>query len=267
MMARKTQRRVERYSPPRSGAAEPPASSIGRVIVGTIRLFHGRVRYLAFLAVVTMAIATATLGSTFRVKRTEVYGTLLLDPGTVALTAGLVGENPFLGETAAAEKRVLALGVPRSVTVSYRLPDTAVVDVVERRPAYVWKVDPTLYLVADDGTVLGTTQQENGLVTVVDVDRRAVKPGDKVDARALREAAYLIAALPRMSNLSPPYVLYSHGLGIIVPGPDGIQIAIGDDQDLVAKLQALGPTLKAARAHQPRPSLVDVQDPRHPFFR
>lgn len=235
--------------------------------VGFGRLIHRRVRYLAFLIVVAAAFGFVTVGSTFRVRQTEVYGTLLLDRSTVANAAGLVGVNPFLANTATAEKRVFALGVPERVAVSFRLPDTAVVQVVERSPAYIWKVDPTMYLVAADGTVLGTTRRENERVIVVDADHRPVKPGQKVDPGSLREASYLMSVLPGLANLSPHYVFYSRELGVFVPTADGTRIAFGDDQNLDLKMQALGPTLQAAFAHEPHPALIDLQFPDHPYFR
>jgi len=230
-------------------------------------LLHGRVRYLAFLVVVAAGVATIVLGSTMRVRRTEVYGTLLLDHSAVVDAAGLNGTNPFTVNTASAVKRVLALGVPESVWISFVLPDTAVVTVVERSPAYIWKVDSTMYLVSSDGTVLGTTTRENERVIVVDSARRPVKIGQNIDVRPLREAAYLMSLLPRLTNLDLHYVLYSPEQGIVVPTPSGANVAFGDDQDLNLKVEDLGPTLKVANSQKPPATLIDLQSPRHPYFR
>lgn len=227
----------------------------------------GRVWYLVFLAIVAAGAGAIIFGSTFRVRRTEVYGTLLLDPSTVVAAAALNGRNPFSVDSNAAVKRVLSLGVPESASVSFVLPDTAIVNVVERPPAYIWKVDSTMYLVASDGTVLGTTSRENERVIVVDSARRSVKVGQTIDDRPLREAAYLMEVLPRLTSLSPHYVVYSPDRGIVVPAAHGASIAFGDDQDLSLKLEDLVPTLKAAAAHQPPPTLIDLQFPGHPYFR
>jgi hypothetical protein len=226
-----------------------------------------RVVYLAFCGIIGYAIAILSVGNAIRIARVEVYGVLLLDRQAVSRASGLVGQNPFLVNSADVEKRVLNLGVPLNAHVSYRLPNTAIVDVVEREPAYLWKVDPTLYYVARDGTVLGSTSKENRPVIVVDLDHRPIKVGDKLDPRLLREADYLIRTLPRVSSLAPRYVFYSRELGIVVPGPDGVNVAFGDDHDLPTKLQALQPTLDLASKHNPRPTLVDLQVPQHPFFR
>ncbi|MGH2460095.1 MAG: cell division protein FtsQ/DivIB [Chloroflexota bacterium] len=226
-----------------------------------------RIGYLVFLLSVVAGLGALTVGPTFRVRRTQVYGTLLLDPSAVVAAARLNGQNPFTVDRAAAVERVLSLGVPESATVSFALPDTAIVTIVERSPSYIWKVDSTMYLVASDGTVLGTTSRENERVIVVDSARRPVKIGKTIDVRPLREAAYLMDYLPRVAHLSPPYVVYSPDRGIIVPAANGASIAFGDDRELNLKLDDLGPTLDAAKARKPLPTLIDLQVPGHPFFR
>ena len=265
-MGRGRSERAVRGDGGRGAGTGKPLRAIGRSLAFIGWLLHGRVRYLAFLLAVTAGIGAITVGSIFRVRQVQVYGTLLLDRSAVVNAASLVGANPFLVSTSAAEKRVLALGVPEHVSVSFSLPDTAIVDVVEHTPAYIWKVDPTMYLVAADGTVLGTTLRENERVIVVDSDHRPVKVGEKVDVRPLQEAGYLMSVLPSLANLSPHYLFYSRNLGIVVPAADGTQIAFGDDRDLRLKLQALGPTLEVAFAQKPRPKLIDLQFPHHPFF-
>lgn len=231
------------------------------------RALRQRVGYLIFLGIVGGAVAEALLGSTFQIDEVDVAGALLLDRTQVATASGLRGQNPFLVDTSAARQRVLALGVPERVSIWFQLPNVAIVQVAERRPAYIWKVDPTMYLVARDGTVLGPTDREAMRVIVVDGDHRPIKVGDKVEVRPLEEADYLIHVLPGAAGLSPRYVLYTRQLGIVVPAGDGIQIAFGDSDQLAAKVQVLGPTLQAARRAQPRPSLVDVQVPQRPYFR
>jgi len=174
---------------------------------------------------------------------------------------------PFSTLTVLVLERILALGVPVSASVAFVLPDIAVITVVERTPAYIWKVGSTMYLVSSDGTVLGTTMRENERVIVVDASRQPVKVGQRLDVRPFREAAYLMSILPRLTNLSPSAVTYSPDLGVVVPTPEGASIAFGDDQDLPLKLQELVPTLGVAKAQRPPPSLIDLQYPRHPFFR
>ncbi len=203
----------------------------------------------------------------FAIRRIDVRGSHFLAADQVADATAVRGRDVFLVSSRRAQERVLALGVPEEVQVSLALPDTAIVRVVERRPAYIWKVDPTLYLVAADGTVLGPTTEESLPVIVVDADHEAVRVGDRVDARLLREVAYLRRVLPSVADLSPHYFLRSRAYGLIVPAPPGIEVALGDDENLPAKLAALAPALVAARASHPPATFVDVRLPRHPYFR
>lgn len=244
---------------------------VARLIVGAVRLtrlvLHRRVRYLVFLAVIIAGLVTVMGDSAFRITHVDVYGTLLLDRSAVVRAAGLVGQNPFTVETSTVRQRILALGVPEDVSISFHLPDTAIVQVIERQPAYVWKAETTLYLVSDDGTILGPTRGVHGRVVLVDLDQRPVRVGQKIDPRPLREAANLRNALPRVASLSPATFSYSHDLGVVISLSDGLQVAFGDDDDLDAKLRVLAPVLRAALAQNPRPRLVDLQLADHPFFR
>ena len=241
------------------------------IFVGTVRLARlllgGRVRYLAFLALSIAGLVTVTFGPTFQIRHVDVYGTLLLDRAAVANAAGLIGQNPFTVETSAVRQRILALGVPEGVSISFQLPDTAVIEVIERQPVYIWKTDTTMYLVSDDGTILGTTRGEHGRLVLVDLDHRPVRVGQTIDVRPFREAAYLRSVLPRVIALPGGYFAYSHDLGVVLSLADGLQVAFGDDEDLNAKLRVLAPVLRVALAQNPRPRLVDLQSADHPFFR
>lgn len=248
--------------------ARPPRRSPGADAPSTVgQILRGHIHFLALAAAVVLVIVGILFAPFFRIKHVSVYGTLFLDPAAVAKAADLVGANPILANTGAAKQRILALGIPRSVSISFAPPDTEVINVVERTPAYIWKVNSTLYLVAENGTVLGPTQRESENVIVVDTDRRPVKPGQKLDARIFQAAARIIAALPKVAGISPRYVTYSQSLGLMVPTSDGIQIVFGDGENLDAKLGEVAPVLKAARAQKSRPKMIDLRFAGHPYFR
>ncbi len=87
------------------------------------------------------------------------------------------------------------------------------IDVVERRPVYIWKVDPTLYLVSEEGIVLGTTPTEEGLLVVVvfgchpvlksAAGRSAARRADGTRSRANRKWTQMDAnELPTLSAVA-----------------------------------------------------------------
>jgi cell division septal protein FtsQ len=226
-----------------------------------------RFLWLAITAASAFALYCLVTMPSFQIHQVDVHGTQNLSPAAVKTAADLVGKSAFAVSSRTAMRQVEGLGVPLHVSVSFSLPNAAIVSVVERSPAFIWKVDPTMFLVSEDGTVLGPTTEESQRVIVVDSDRQPVAVGQKVDASVLREAAYVERVLPLTGSFSPHYLLYTRDLGVVIPTPTGIQIALGGDEDLAAKLENLQPTLYVASVQKPLPSLVDLRFPLHPYFR
>jgi len=230
------------------------------------RFVPRRIPFAVLTVIFLYALGRLLIGSTFRIEHVSITGTHLTDPGTVDQFADLKGRNPFTVNSGAAAERVMNLGVYSDVHVTIQLPNEATIAVTEQTPAYIWKVDPTLYLVANDGTIIGPTATESERVIVVDADHQPVRIGQKVDPRILNEAAYLLAVLPSTTSLAPHYLLYSRAMGIMVPTNLGFTVVIGDDTNLQEKLQMLGATLHAAETATPRPSIVDVRFLPRPYF-
>jgi cell division septal protein FtsQ len=204
--------------------------------------------------------------ATFQVAKVEVRGNYYLDSGVVQKSANVLGANLFGVSTRDVEGRVLALAVPRDVTVTYRLPNLVVISIKERTAAYRWRVGNSTVAVADDGTVLGPVHEVSPQVVVV-ADGPLPNVGDRVDPAMLREATYLFEALPGAAGFSPGEVRYSTDVGIVIPTSVGIQIVVGDDTMIDRKLAAIPPALKAAMAQPKRPTTVDVRVPDRPIIR
>lgn len=202
----------------------------------------------------------------WRISNVQVIGAHYLTSAQIVTAARIVGDSPFAIPNQTVDRRVLALGVPETVSVFYQLPNTAVISVSERRPAYIWKVDPTLYLVARDGTILGTTQTATLSTLVVDVDHKPVKVGQRIDPLVLQQAETVLAVLPRIISPAPDYLLHSQELGLIIPTGAIPEVVLGDG-NLNAKLTILRPVLQAALGAHPIPRLVDLRVPSHPYYR
>jgi cell division protein FtsQ len=90
----------------------------------------------------------------------------------------------------ATRQRLLKFGWVRDARVSRRLPDTLVVDIVERRPAAIWQNDGKLALIDMEGIVLAPVKLEAmpdlPLVIGPEANRHA------------EDLASLIAAAPRL---------------------------------------------------------------------
>lgn len=226
-----------------------------------------RLLYLLLSLAVLAGAVYLQNSPTLRIRHVEVVGAHYLSPDTVARAAQVEGQSPFAVASPAVTDRVLALGVPEHVTVFYHLPDTAVISLAEKQPAYIWKVDPDLYLVADDGTVLATTTSQTLPTVVVDLDHQPVAVGQKLDPTIFPQARTVLQVLPQIISPAPTYLLHSRDQGLIIPTGVIAEVALGDGGNLDAKLTVLRPVLQAALAARPLPRYVDLRVPGHPYFR
>ena len=155
----------------------------------------------------------------------------------------------------------------QSVEVTFKLPDLIHARIDEHRPAYLWKVHPTLYLVSADGIVLGTTEVEDKPTVLVDVDGQPVEIGDQVDLSALKTAAKLSVWLPKLVEIRPRYFEYSRRLGVVLPHPNGFRLAFGWQDQLEERASNLPFVLDTLEERDARPTLVDLRFVDHYYFR
>lgn len=91
----------------------------------------------------------------FTVNRVEVVGIRNMDNGPVyAIALDQKSMAMPLVDADAIRERLLRFGWIKDARVSRRLPDTLVIDIVERRPAALWQDRGRLALVDSDGTVI-----------------------------------------------------------------------------------------------------------------
>lgn len=223
--------------------------------------------YLALAIGLAFGLYRLLTDPSFEVAQVEVRGVRYLTTAQVVNATDLVGSSIFRVSSLHAREKVMAMGVPEDVTVQIHLPNAVVISVNERPAAYLWKSGTSTYAVSADGTVLGLAATDHPSVLLVDEDVRPVDIGKTVDIRALREAAYVLRTMPTVAGFTPQSVTASAATGIAVVTPDGFTIVIGDDQDLVVKLQAAGPALFAARQAHPTPTTIDLRFVGHPFYR
>lgn len=226
-------------------------------------------RFLSLLALVaTLWLSYHFLFSgSFTVQRIQVVGTRLVDAGQVRAAAKLDDVSLFEVNRAAVRASVLSIRPIQSVDVGFIWPNTVRLSVTERRPAYIWKVDPTLYLVSEDGIVLAPTAEESLPVILVDVDRQPIAIGDVVDARALAAARYLRNALTSAVGVTPRYFEYSRSLGVVLPTGQGYRVAFGFGEDLPAKVVTYRAVAEKLAQQQAPVQLVDLRFSERPYYR
>ncbi|HEX2803028.1 MAG TPA: cell division protein FtsQ/DivIB [Sphingomicrobium sp.] len=166
-----TAARVRRGSSGRSRKATPrPAKSAKRLPGDGTRASRWATiafgLFLALIAAVTlvaldiparaMTAAGEAIGRAgFTVKRVDVVGIRHLDSATVYRIA--LDQRSMampLVDVQGVRERLLRYGWVKDARVSRRLPDTLVVDIVERQPAALWQDRDRLALIDSDGVVI-----------------------------------------------------------------------------------------------------------------
>ena len=140
------------------------------------------------------ATARAAARAGFEVRHVEVHG-VATGPRLAVIAATLEGptNSMLLVDLHLARARLQALPWVADASVSRRLPDTLIVDVVERRPVALWQFHRQLAAIDRTGVPLTTTR----------LDRFAHLPlvvGPQAN-RHVGELLDLLAATPRLATL------------------------------------------------------------------
>ena len=106
----------------------------------------------------------------FQVRHVLVSGRSKTDRQTLVEALGIeIGEAMFAIDLEAARARVTSLAWVRDASIRRRMPDTVVIELVERRPLAMWQHQGELFVVDTVGEVIGGAQPEDhsGLFLVV----------------------------------------------------------------------------------------------------
>jgi cell division protein FtsQ len=119
-------------------------------------------RFFGLPAMVGAEISQLAGRAGFQVAKIEVLGLERMDEMPVSSIAVRYVDRSMLSvDLARLRADVMTLGWVQEARVSRRLPDTLVVDVVERQPAAVWQHDGRLSLVDAGGVELGGVDADN----------------------------------------------------------------------------------------------------------
>lgn len=151
-----------RVNVPKRLVAKLPVDQRGanRLARWTVGLFVLAILAVAMIALQIPAKVGASLGEAmgeagFRVKSVDVTGVQRMDSRPVFQIA--LDQKSMampLVDVATIRRKLLAYGWVKDARVSRRLPDTLVIDIVERQPAALWQDAQRLSLIDADGVVL-----------------------------------------------------------------------------------------------------------------
>ncbi len=182
-------------------------------------------------AALVLLVSTAALYGTansaaFRYERLQVEGAVITPASAVdGALATALGENLFQLRTGPLEERLRALTTVARANVSVRLPDTLVVQLTERTPILIWRVDQRRFLADAEGQLFGElgdgSSAEAKALPVID-DRRTASTGLAVGGRL--DPVDLDAAT-RLGSLVPADVgSEAQSLGVSVTDAGGFLV-------------------------------------------
>ncbi len=128
----------------------------GVFLIGAYAAAH----YMGFVAMAGQEIAAATSRAGFEVKRIEVQGVERIDELKVYETALAQKDRAMVQVDAEAlRQKLMENGWVKDARVSKRLPETLVVEIIERKPIAVWQQNGHLALIDEEGHVLEKIRQ------------------------------------------------------------------------------------------------------------
>jgi cell division protein FtsQ len=146
-----------RKRPAKATANHKRANKLAAVAFGLFVLAIGAVVIVALgLPAKAMTAAGEAVGSAgFTVKRVDVKGIKRMDSEPVYRIAFDQQSMAMpLVDVSAIRQKLLRYGWVKDARVSRRLPDTLVIDIVERQPAALWQDQQRLALIDSEGVVL-----------------------------------------------------------------------------------------------------------------
>ncbi len=184
----------------------------------------------------------------------------------------LEGSNIFLADTNAAIAQIKTLPSVADASIERMLPDTLIIQVVERQPVLIWQVGTAQYSVDATGTLIAQVQHPGGLVVVSDEHQHDLhgqpfSPGGKIDPAIVQMARQLLEQLPAEAGITGFSLRYTLQYGMVVINSDGWQARFGGPDHLDRKLKELMAILQLVKQQKQQLALVDLRFGLYPYYR
>jgi len=243
------------------------------------RLFNEDVRrgrffaMLGLAAIVAAAVSFAT-SAEYIVTSVTVQGSKVLSVEQANAIAGVQGQNIFLVDAAAVQKRLAEeAALLKGVWVETRLPNQVIVHVQERRPAIVWVIgDGTPLMVSDDNVVVGNASTLEGFVTIFDrgpmtdtLQVGAPMPVHKSDAADTAQQIYL--TLPAATGIQLRQLEWAPENGITAITAIGQRIEFGTGDNLDKKIKIVQSVVQQNAQRNQQWSVLDVRSVDRPSIK
>ena len=233
------------------------------------RTVLARMPMILILAALIGSIAYASADAKFFVYDARIMGASHLETETIYQAAGVHEQNIFWIQPQKATRRILQLEGIKAVRVHCSLPAQVTIEVEEREPVVMWRVQSQErdWWLDEEGIVLpyhGNVHSPN-TIFVLDSSERHLKVGDRIEPEGIvRSVQQLAAALPEIKVF-----LYQEDRGLSftqrVDG-GGWPVYVGNSEDLPHKIQVVQALTDYLMTHNVHPRYVDVRWANHPVY-
>jgi cell division septal protein FtsQ len=222
-------------------------------------------RVLAAILVVAMSgvLAWFFVDLSFYVYDAKIQGAALINAEDVYLVSKLHEHSIFYISRGEVKERIRsALPGLRQVDVQCTLPNVVTICIEEQDVRFLWHTSDQAFWVDGTGRVLRVDDGSRGSVlSVVDLDNRSLKPGDRVPLAALEAVEGLQSLLPEIKTFE-----YSDAKGISLYDARGWRIVFGDSQSLPEKVASMHALLQKIASLGEAVELIDLRFVGSPYY-
>ena len=209
------------------------------------RHIHWGKLMLRLLLVIILAALCATLvhvstARDFHVYEAQISGNAFIDAKTIYATADIHEWNILWIQPQQIEERIEAIVGVKSAHVQCRLPARVQIEVVERRPAVMWRTEAQGrdWWLDEEGIVLPYHGIVTDTIFVVDSTGTHLDVGDRIQPDGVVPSVQQLAAM--LPETQVFYYQVGWGLSFTQSSSNGTwPVYVGDSSDLVRKLQVL----------------------------
>ena len=195
-----------------------------------------RLLIIPLLAVLVGGALALYFSPLLRVQQVEVVGTKTVDAYALVQLSGLKGRSMLTTRLSETEEKLAAQPMIKSVRAERIWPDTVRLLVEEREPWGYWHTPDGDFVVDSDGVVLeGVAPPTEGLIIYQENGTKTFKPGDRVDADAVRLAKQLMDYSASL-DLVVERLEYNDREGLSLVTNADYRVILGDSYSLDYKL-------------------------------
>lgn len=196
----------------------------------------GKSRLLAIALALALA-ALAAFGfadSRFYVQTADIRGLQHSPPAEIYNRAGVDGYSIFWVNPRAAARRIETLPYVKRATVQTSLPNRVRIDVEERLPVAVWRVNGQDLWVGVDGVTMPIATPDGSLPVFTDLDGSSVQPDGSVDPLLISSVHELKQRLPEINEFA-----YDRFKGLQFQLAGGTAVLLGKPEGLAGRVEEL----------------------------